>query len=107
MPAVDALVVVSTFATADDAARVARAVVEERLAACVNLLPGVRSIYRWQGAIEDASEVLAVFKTTAATFDALRARIVQLHGYDVPEVIAWPIAQGHPAYLAWIAGELG
>jgi periplasmic divalent cation tolerance protein len=71
----------------------------------VNLVPSIRSIYRWQGAIEDAREVLAVIKTTTERLDALRARLVELHPYEVPEVVAVPIAGGHEPYLAWVVGE--
>jgi periplasmic divalent cation tolerance protein len=101
-----ALVLLSTFDTADTAARVARALVEERLAACVNLIPTVRSIYRWQGAICDEAETLAVIKTTAERYPAVAARLVELHPYQVPEILALPIAAGHAPYLAWLAGEV-
>ncbi|MDR2838946.1 MAG: divalent-cation tolerance protein CutA, partial [Azonexus sp.] len=84
---------------------IALAVVEEKLAACVNLLPRVQSIYRWQGAVESASEVPLWIKTTADRYAALEARIRELHPYDVPEIIAVPINQGLPAYLKWLAEE--
>ena len=100
--AMPAVVVFSTFPNEDVAATIARALVDEQLAACVNLVPAVRSIYRWQGKTEDAGEVLAVIKTTAARLPALRARLVALHPYDVPEVIALRAAGGHAPYLAWI-----
>jgi periplasmic divalent cation tolerance protein len=80
----------------------ARALVEEGLAACVNVVPGVRSIYRWEGAVQDDSEVLLIAKTREALLPALTARVEALHPYDVPEVIALPIAGGSPAYLAWL-----
>ena len=96
------VVAFSTFPSAEVAAEVARALVGEQLAACVNLVPNVRSIYRWQGAIEDATETLAVIKTTEDRLAAMQARLVALHPYDVPEVIALPIAGGHAAYLAWV-----
>jgi len=87
------------------AERIATAVVEQRLAACVNLLPGVRSVYRWQGAVERAEEVLLLIKTraerTAALTDAVRA----LHPYELPEVIAVDVAAGLPAYLDWVRAE--
>jgi periplasmic divalent cation tolerance protein len=97
--------VVVAFMTAPDvetAETIARAVVEEGLAACCNLLPQVRSIYRWQGALEQADEILVVVKTTADGFERLRDRIVELHPYDVPEVIAAPVAGGHAPYLDWV-----
>lgn len=101
-----ALVVLSTFPDADSAARVARTLVDDRLAACVNLIPSVRSIYRWQGAISDEAETLAVIKTTAGRYAALAARIAELHPYQVPEIIALPLVEAHPPYLAWLAGEV-
>ena len=99
-----ALVVFSTFPDPDTAARVARVLVGESLCACVNLVPAMRSIYRWQGALCDEAEVLAVIKTTDERLEALVARLVELHPYEVPEALALPVAGGHPAYLAWIAG---
>ena len=101
-----ALVVLSTFPDAESAARVARTLVEERLAACVNLVPAIRSIYRWQGEISDETETLAIIKTTAERYAALAARISELHSYQVPEIIALPLAYGHPPYLAWLAGQV-
>jgi periplasmic divalent cation tolerance protein len=101
------LVVLSTFPDAEKAAQVARALVDEQLAACVNLVAGVRSIYRWQGAVQDDAEALAIIKTTSARYAQLAARLAELHPYEVPEIIALPIADGHRPYLAWLAGELG
>jgi periplasmic divalent cation tolerance protein len=93
----------------DDAAaeRIASALVEERLAACVNRVPGIASTYRWQGKVDRARECLLLIKTTSERFDALRERIVALHPYELPEVIAVDIALGHAPYLAWIATETG
>jgi len=102
----DARLVVCTFPSEQEAVRIARAVVGESLAACVNIIPGARSIYRWQGKLCDDAEVVALLKTTAARFDALRARVVELHPYDCPEVIALPIDAGHPAYLDWVVQSL-
>jgi periplasmic divalent cation tolerance protein len=96
------LVVLVTVGSADEAAGLARTLVEERLAACGNLVERIRSIYRWKGKIEDEGETLLVLKTTAAQFEALRQRIVELHSYDVPEVIALEIADGHKPYLDWL-----
>jgi periplasmic divalent cation tolerance protein len=106
MPDVAALVVLSTFPDAEKAAQVARVLVEERLAACVNLVPAVRSIYRWQGAIQDDAESLAVIKTTADRYPALASRLAELHPYDVAEILALPLASGHAPYLAWLAGAV-
>ena len=87
------------------AARIADILVGERLAACVNVLPGIRSVYRWQGQVERADEVLLLAKTTHARADALRERIVALHPHELPEVIVVGIEGGLPAYLDWIAAE--
>jgi len=96
------LVVLSSVAGAEDAERIAHAIVERGLAACVSVVPGVVSIYRWQGAVERAEERLLVMKTTADRFEALRGAVVELHTYELPEVIALPIQAGHPPYLAWL-----
>ena len=102
----DALFVLVTTPTAERAAELARALVEERLAACGNVIPGLRSIYRWQGKVEDEAEALLVLKTTRARFDALRDRVLALHPYDVPEVLALPVEAGSAAYLAWLAAQV-
>jgi periplasmic divalent cation tolerance protein len=98
------IVVFSTFPSEDKAADIARTLVSEGLCACVNLVPPVRSIYRWQGEICDERETLAIIKTTRERFDALRDRLVALHPYEVPEVIALPVEAGHPPYLDWVSG---
>jgi len=85
------------------AARIAEALVDERLAACVNVLPGVASVYRWQGRVDQANEVLLIIKSTRARLQALTARVVELHPYELPELVAVDIAGGLPGYLAWIA----
>jgi periplasmic divalent cation tolerance protein len=95
-------VVALVTAPADRAPELARRIVEEKLAACVNILPGVRSIYVWKGEVCDDSEALLVIKTRAALFEALRARVVALHPYEVPEVIELPILDGHAPYLKWL-----
>lgn len=84
---------------------VARAVVGEGLAACVNVVPGLRSVYRWEGAVEEADEVLLVLKTRADRVDTLRERVVSLHPYDVPEFVVVPVEGGLERYLAWIRTE--
>jgi len=101
----DAMLVLTTLPNSDAAADLAKKVVGEKLAACANVMPAVRSIYRWQGALQDENEVLVLLKTRQARFDKLKARILELHPYDVPEVIAVPVEQGHGAYLDWIANE--
>lgn len=98
-------VVLATAPDADSGAALARALVEERLAACVNLVPGVRSIYRWKERIEDESEVLLVIKTRADRCQALAARVRELHPYEVPEVLELPAVGGNPAYLDWLRLE--
>ena len=98
----DALIVLTTFASEDDAARVVRALVEERLIACGNVVPGVRSIYRWQGSVEDGREVLAVLKTRKQDWTALLSRLHELHPYDTPECLAVRVAAGAPRYMAWL-----
>lgn len=99
------LLCLSTCPDAETAARIARALVEERLAACVNRLPGVQSTYRWHGEIHDDAEVLLLIKTTRERLGALRERLAELHPYEVPELIAFEIAGGLPAYLEWLADE--
>jgi periplasmic divalent cation tolerance protein len=84
-----------------------RNLVEEELAACCNLLGDVESIYRWKGEVEEAREVLVLIKTTASRFDELQQRVVELHSYDVPELIALSIMDGLPEYLAWLRGSVG
>ena len=100
--ATDVVVVLCTLPPGDAASSIARTLVEERLAACVNLVPAVRSIYEWQGAICDEPEQLAIVKTTRDGLDALRARLVALHPYDVPEVLALAVEDGHLPYLGWV-----
>lgn len=101
-PPVTALACLCTCPDAATAARIAETLVGERLAACVNVLPGVGSVYRWDGRVERAEEVLLVIKTVRARLDALTARVVELHPYELPEVLAVDVAGGLPGYLAWI-----
>lgn len=96
-----------TFADADEAERVGRTVVEERLAACINILGPISSIYLWQGSIESANEVAAFLKTTAAQADALIARIAGLHSYKVPCIVTWPIGAIAAPYAAWVEDSVG
>jgi periplasmic divalent cation tolerance protein len=101
------ILVFVTASTADEADRLARALVDERLAACVTIVPGARSRYRWQGQVEDATEVLLLAKSVRPCLEALVARVRALHSYTVPEIIAVPITGGFDAYLAWLAAETG
>jgi periplasmic divalent cation tolerance protein len=102
----DKIVVLSTCASAEEAQRVARALVEKRLAACVNVIAGVRSVYRWKDAIEDEEEVLLLIKTSRALLEELREEMERLHSYEVPEVIALSVVDGSERYLAWMNREL-
>lgn len=97
-----AITVYAIFAGAAEAERIGETVVAERLAACINILPPVRSIYRWQGEVMRADEVPAILKTSEASAAALIARIVELHSYDVPCVVAWPVASIPAPFAAWI-----
>ncbi|GAB4390663.1 MAG: divalent-cation tolerance protein CutA [Thermodesulfovibrionales bacterium] len=101
------MVVFVTAPDAGEAAAMARALVEERLAACVNIVGGVRSIYSWEGKVEDGSEALMVIKTREALFEALAKRVAELHSYEVPEVIALPITKGAEKYLRWMEEVTG
>ena len=103
----DKIVILSTCANEADAERIARALVDARLAACVNVVPGARSFYRWNGAVEDAAECLLVIKSSRALFVALRAAVEKAHPYEVPELIAFPIVEGAPNYLEWLSQNLG
>ena len=102
----DALIVMTTFANEDDAARVVRTLVEERLIACGNLVPGVRSIYRWKEQVSDEREVMAILKTRKQDWTALMSRLHELHPYETPECIAVRIAAGAPKYMAWLEAAL-
>jgi periplasmic divalent cation tolerance protein len=98
----DCIVVFVTAGSEAEAETIARALVEERLAACVNILPPIRSIYRWEGKVADDQEWLLFIKTRAQRFSAVEARVKALHSYQVPEVIALPIVQGAEGYLRWL-----
>ena len=105
-PTPDVRVVLCT-APREAAPDLARALVDRRLVACVNLLPEVRSFYRWEGAVQDDPEALLVMKTTAEGVDALLRELPALHPYDVPEILALPVAAAHAAYAAWVGEETG
>jgi periplasmic divalent cation tolerance protein len=102
----DAMVVLVSVPNAETAEKLGETLVGEELAACVNVIPGVRSIYRWKGAIERDQELLCLIKTTRAGFERLRARVVELHPYEVPEVVALPVEGGHAPYLGWLVGSV-
>lgn len=99
------LLVCSNVPDLDLARKMARHLLEERLAACVNILPAVQSMYRWQGALEEATEVSLQIKTTQALYAELEAAIKAMHPYEVPEIIAIPVVAGSPAYLDWVRQE--
>jgi len=100
-----ALLVLTNCPDEATANALALAVLEDKLAACVNLLPSIQSVYRWRGAIESAVEIPLLIKSTAANYPALEAKIREIHPYDVPEIIALPITHGLPAYLDWLSAE--
>lgn len=101
----DARIVFTTLPSAEQAAAVARALVEEGLAACGNVVPAVRSIYRWQGKLQDDAEALLLLKTRADLLAALESRLRELHPYEVPELLAVPVDHGFRGYLEWIEGS--
>ena len=103
----DKIVVLSTCAGEEEAGRLARALVEERLAACVTVVAGVRSFYRWKGEIESSAECLLVVKSSRELFTSLRTALGRLHSYEVPEVVALPIVDGAPSYLEWLDACIG
>ncbi len=96
------IVIFITAPNEDEAARIARALVEARLAACANIVRNIRSVYTWQGNIQDDSEVLMIVKTQKDLFNAVSGKVKELHSYDVPEIIALPIIDGSPDYLNWL-----
>lgn len=100
------IVVFITTSSADEAIKIARALVEEKLAACVNIVPQVFSFYWWEGKLQEDKEALMIAKTTASAFPALEAKVKELHSYTVPEIIALPIKAGYKGYLDWVAGSV-
>ena len=103
----DVLVVLVTCGSRAEAKKIALGVVDKGLAACVNVVTGpVESVYRWKGKVESTREFLLVMKTTVQRFEALKAEIVRLHSYDVPEIIALPVAAGSEAYLQWVKSSV-
>jgi periplasmic divalent cation tolerance protein len=101
----ETLLVVTSLPDRDAAIRLARALVEQRLAACVNVLSACTSVYRWEGALEQAEEVPLLIKTRAARYPELEALIRELHPYELPEIVAVPMVRGLPDYLDWVAEE--
>lgn len=101
------IVVLVTAPTEEEAVKIANTLVGEKLAACANIIKGVRSIYFWQGKVEDDSEVLMVIKTRASLFEKLSKRVNELHPYDVPECVALPIADGLKPYMDWLSKVTG
>ena len=102
----DKVIAYTTCSDKAEAEKLARHLVEERLAACVSVLPGVKSFYRWQGKIETDDEILLMVKTSRDLVDEMRRRLDRLHSYDLPELIVVPIVDGSPNYLAWLEREL-
>ena len=102
----DKIVVLTTVSSEKEAARIARHLVEQRLAACVSIVPGARSIYRWKDKVEDTPELLLVIKSRRDLFATLRAALQKAHSYEVPEIVALPIVDGSEPYLAWLDREL-
>jgi periplasmic divalent cation tolerance protein len=101
----EALLILTNCPDEATANTIALALVESKLAACVNILPAVQSIYRWQGVVESATEITLFIKSTASNYPALEAAICERHPYEVPEIIVLPIQAGLPAYLNWVAAE--
>jgi periplasmic divalent cation tolerance protein len=102
----DKIVVLSTCASEEEAEKLARQMVEQRLAACVNVLPRIQSYYRWQGKLESAGECLLIIKSSRERFDLLRSALEKAHSYDVPEIIALPVVEGAANYLNWLQANL-
>ena len=100
------MVVLCTCESRQQALTIAEALVDSRMAACVNVLPGIHSVYRWQGNVETAAEVLLLIKTTQECFAAMRDLIGELHSYDTPEIIALPVVEGSEKYLSWLREQV-
>lgn len=102
-----ASIVLSTAGSPEEAARISHELVERRLAACVSRVPGLLSVYRWQGAVEEADEILLLIKTSTDRLTGLEAALRELHSYDVPEFLVLPVASGSQAYLDWLFASVG
>ena len=96
------IIIYVTASREDEASKIARALIESRLAACVNIISNIRSIYRWEGKLEDDNESLMIIKTKDSKFDEVQKKVEELHSYSVPEVIAFSIEKGSEKYLAWL-----
>jgi len=105
MPHTDAIVVLTTVASNDEAVQLVRSLLERRIIACGTIMPAARSLYRWEGKIADESEVVVLLKTRSARIESLEMAFAELHPYKVPELLAIPVAAGTQKYLAWISGE--
>jgi periplasmic divalent cation tolerance protein len=105
MPHTDAIVVMTTLANTDDAVKLVQTLLERRLVACGSVLPGVRSLYRWQGKVADEQEVVVLLKTRSARLETLKLAFEELHPYKVPELLALPVSAGLHKYLEWIDDE--
>lgn len=102
----DKIVILSTCGSPEEGLRIARALVEARLAACVNIVPAAASVYRWQGRLQESSEAILMIKSSRGLFERLQKELAKLHSYEVPEVLALPVLGGSENYLNWIEGEL-
>jgi len=103
----EVVLALSTFPDAETARRVARELVEQRLAACGNIVPQIHSVYRWQGEVESGDEALAIFKLSARGYAEFESKLRSLHPYDVPEIISYKIEAGLPEYLRWVTENCG
>jgi len=103
----DKIIVLSTCGSEEEAHKLARSLVDQRLAACVNVVPGIRSFYRWEGQVEAANEYLLVIKSSRDRMPVLQAAIEREHSYEVPEIVALPIVDGSQNYLNWLQANLG
>jgi periplasmic divalent cation tolerance protein len=101
------IVILCTCGSPEEAEKIARELVSQRLAACVSIVAGVRSLYHWKGAVEDSQETLLLIKSTRELFPRLQSELSRLHSYEVPEIIALPVVDGAEPYLAWMDAELG
>ena len=104
-PATQILVIMVTVANQKEAVKIGKVVVKARLAACVNIIPAIQSIYRWNGKILKSQEVLLIFKSTKARYAVLEKAIKAIHTYDTPEIIALPVKEGMPQYIRWVCSE--
>ena len=102
----DKIVVLSTCGSPEEAGKIARELVSQRLAACVSIVPGVRSLYHWKGALEDSQEMLLLIKSTRELFPRLKTELSRIHSYEVPEIVTLPVEDGAERYLAWMDAEL-